>query len=85
MKQMDLEEMFATCDIISIHLSSTPETYHMIDENLISKMKDGALLINTARGAIIDEKALVAVLEQKNQFMLSLMCLRLSHCLLIIA
>ena len=65
--QVSLEEMFTTCDIISIHLSSTAETYHLINENLLTMMKDGALLINTARGAIIDEKALMKVLnERKN-------------------
>ena len=53
-----LEELFSTCDVVSIHSGMTPKTYHMVDARLLGMMKDGALLINTARGAVIDEKAL---------------------------
>lgn len=55
---VSLEELFQTCDVVSIHSGMTPKTFHMVDARLLAMMKDGALLINTARGAVIDEKAL---------------------------
>ncbi len=65
MTKAGLEEIFSTCDIISIHSGMTPENHHLITEELLRKMKKGALLINTARGAIIDEAALCRVLKEK--------------------
>ena len=53
-----LEELFISCDIISVHSGMTSKTYHMVDEHLLSLMKEDALLVNTARGAVIDEAAL---------------------------
>ena len=53
-----LEELFSTCDIVSVHSGLTAKTYHMIDGKLLSLMKDDALLVNTSRGAVIDEEAL---------------------------
>ena len=47
-----------TSDVISLHAPANEDTYHMIDDEFISKMKDGAFIINTARGALIDEAAL---------------------------
>ena len=55
---VELDELLRRSDIISLHLPSTKETHHMINAETISKMKDGAYLINTARGSLIDEKAL---------------------------
>lgn len=66
MQRAGLEEIFSECDIISIHSGMTKENYHLITEELLRKMKPGALLINTARGAIIDEEALVRVLGEKD-------------------
>ncbi|RIX49347.1 hydroxyacid dehydrogenase [Paenibacillus nanensis] len=66
MEEASLEEIFSICDIVSIHAASTPETYHMITEELLNRMPDGSLLINTARGAIIDEQALCRVLANRN-------------------
>lgn len=57
-EEASLEELFATCDIVSIHSAMTPKTYHMVDRELLASMKDDALLVNTARGAVIDEAAL---------------------------
>ena len=62
MQKADLQEIFSTCEIISIHSGNTPENYHLINEELLNLMPEGALLINTARGAIIDEQALISVL-----------------------
>lgn len=53
-----LEELFRTCDIISVHSGLTEKTYHMVDEHLLSMMKEDALIVNTSRGAVIDEAAL---------------------------
>ncbi len=58
-----LEELLASSDIISIHVPLTAETRHLIGERELSKVKPGAILINTARGAIVDEKALYWALK----------------------
>jgi phosphoglycerate dehydrogenase-like enzyme len=63
-EQCDMDELFSTCDIISINLPYNPGTHHIIDERLISKMKSGALIVNTARGAVIDEPALIRRLQK---------------------
>lgn len=55
---LSLEELLKTCDIISLHLPLTKESKGMIGEKEIAMMKDGAILINTARGAIVDSFAL---------------------------
>ncbi len=59
-----LEEMFRTCDVVSNHLPDIPETRGMINYELLSSMKATATLINTGRGAQIDEKALNRVLKK---------------------
>lgn len=59
------EEIFRTCDIVSLHSSLTARTKHSIGADLLNSMKDGALLVNTARGALIDEEALVLVLQKR--------------------
>ena len=55
---LPLEKIYSDCDIISIHLPVTPETTGMINADSIALMKPTALLINTARGEIIDQEAL---------------------------
>jgi D-3-phosphoglycerate dehydrogenase len=52
-----LDEVLTSSDFISLHVPLTGETRHMIDADRISKMKDGAVVINTARGGLIDEEA----------------------------
>ena len=59
------EEIFRTCDIISLHSSLTARTKHSIGADLLNSMKDGALLVNTARGALMHEEALVSVLKER--------------------
>lgn len=56
-------EILAKSDILSLHLPLTPQTRGMIDEAALAKMKPGAILVNTARGEIVDEAALVAALR----------------------
>lgn len=53
-----LDELFASCDIISVHSGMTAKTFHMVDARLLSMMHDDALLVNTSRGAVVDEQAL---------------------------
>jgi phosphoglycerate dehydrogenase-like enzyme len=58
-----LTEIFEQCDIISVHSSLTPNTVGMITADMLAKIQDGALLVNTARGEIIDEGALITQLK----------------------
>ncbi len=58
-----LDDLIAKSDFISIHVPMTPETKHLINKERLEKMKTTAYLINTARGAVIDEKALVEALK----------------------
>lgn len=58
-KKVDLDELFATSDIICTLTPYTKETHHIIDAAAIAKMKDGVILVNTARGPLIDENALI--------------------------
>lgn len=57
-----LEEIFSECDVISIHASNTEKTRGMITRELMESMKSDALLVNTARGAVIDEPAMFELL-----------------------
>lgn len=59
----DLDTIYRECDIISLHMPSTESNFHMIDEKAIAKMKDGVIIINTARGSLIDSKAMIRGLE----------------------
>lgn len=60
----DLETVFRTCDYLSIHCPLTEKTRHLINRETIALMKPSACIINTARGAIIDETALIEALQQ---------------------
>lgn len=62
-RYVELDELFAESDIVSLHAPATPATRHMIDRDSLSKMKRGALLINTARGSLVDTEALVWALD----------------------
>lgn len=67
MERATPEEVFSTCDVISIHSALNEKTRHMINQELLGKIQDGAVLINTSRGAVIDEAALVEEMK-KNRF-----------------
>jgi len=62
-KLISLEELYAKSDIISLHAPQTPETRHMINGESIARMKKGVIIVNTARGGLIDAKALLAALD----------------------
>ena len=61
------EELFRRSDLISLHAPLFPTTYHLINEESIGMMKDTAMLVNTARGGLIDNDALISAL-QKGKF-----------------
>ena len=62
-RRVELNDLLASADVVSVHVPSTPETRGMFDAGRFQLMKPGALLINTARGDIVDESALMAALE----------------------
>jgi D-3-phosphoglycerate dehydrogenase len=59
----DLDALLAKADVVSLHLSLNDETRGLIDAKRIARMKPGAILVNTARGALVDEAAMIAALE----------------------
>lgn len=59
------EELLKNSDVVSIHVPLLPTTRHLIDAKKLKMMKKGAILVNTSRGPVIDEKALVAALKAK--------------------
>lgn len=62
-KSLSLEEVFATSDIVSVHLPVTDDTKGMIDKNLLSRMKENALFVNTARAVVVNRNDLYDVLK----------------------
>ncbi len=62
-KLVDLDQLFAAADVISLHTSLSPETENIIDAEHLSACKDGVILINPSRGKLVDEAALAAALR----------------------
>jgi glyoxylate reductase len=60
--QVSFDELIALADVISIHVPLNPTTQHLFDKNVISRMKKGAMLVNTSRGRILDQSALMEAL-----------------------
>ena len=60
----DVESLVKVCDVVSIHCPLHPETEHLFDERLISKMKRGSYIVNTARGKICERNAIAKALEE---------------------
>jgi glyoxylate reductase len=63
-KKVSLSVLMKNADVISLHLPLNKNTYHIIDANILETMKSSAILINTARGEIVDEKDLIKMLKE---------------------
>lgn len=61
---VELDELLAESDLISLHLPGGPDTFHLIDDRAIRLMRPTAILVNTGRGTLVDSKALIAALEE---------------------
>lgn len=66
--ETDLQTLLKEADIITLHLPLTKETFHLIGKEEFALMKENAVLINTSRGAVIDEKELIKALSEKRIF-----------------
>jgi D-3-phosphoglycerate dehydrogenase len=62
-KQVDIDTLLATADVVSMNLTLNDDTRGFLDARRIARMKPGALFVNTARGALADEQALIAALN----------------------
>lgn len=62
-ERLDRETLLAEADVLSLHVPLTPETCNLIDAAALARMKPGAVLVNTARGGVVDEPALAAALR----------------------
>lgn len=60
-----LEQLAERCDVLSFHVPASPETKGMVNEDLLSRMKPGSIVINTARGDLVDEQALIQAMDAK--------------------
>ncbi|MDG1410013.1 MAG: hydroxyacid dehydrogenase [Acidimicrobiales bacterium] len=67
-ERVDLAELAARSDVVSLHCPENEHTRHMINAEILASMQDGVVLINTARGGLIDETALINELEQNRIF-----------------
>lgn len=63
-RYVSLDDLLAASDVMTVHAALTPETWHLIDREAFGRMKPGALLINTARGPIVDTEALLEALQE---------------------
>jgi D-lactate dehydrogenase len=64
-KYVALPELFSASDIITLHCPLTPETYHLIDTQALEQMKQGVMLINTSRGALINTESVIGALKSR--------------------
>jgi D-lactate dehydrogenase len=62
-RYVELDELLASSDVISLHCPLTPQTRHLIDAGALAQMKPGAMLVNTGRGALIDTRAVIRALK----------------------
>lgn len=64
-RYVEMDELLAVSDVITLHVPFTPQTYHLISDEAFSKMKDGVVLINTSRGRVVDVQALVRAIGER--------------------
>jgi glyoxylate reductase len=64
-RYLSLDELLVTSDVVSLHIPSTPATTHLIGRRELARMKRSALLVNTARGTVVDEEALAWALGER--------------------
>ena len=62
-RRIELDELLKTSDVVSVHTPLTDETFHLIDSNRLKQMKSSAILINTSRGPVVGEAALIKALQ----------------------
>jgi glyoxylate reductase len=67
-ERVELDELLSSSDVVSIHVALMPETHHLFDAEAFRKMKETAVLVNTSRGPVIDEEALVRALRDGEIF-----------------
>ena len=60
---ISMDELLRTCDVISMHMELNEKTYHILDAEAFAKMKKGVVFVNTARGGLVDTKALIDALD----------------------
>jgi D-lactate dehydrogenase len=63
LRYVELDELLARSDVITLHCPLTPQTYHLIDDAALARMRAGAMLINTSRGALVDAAAAIEALK----------------------
>lgn len=63
--QVSLDELLVSSDVVTLHVPLTPATRHVIDKRALARMKRTAILVNTARGPVVDEEALAWALEER--------------------
>jgi glyoxylate reductase len=64
-EDMSMDELLISSDVVSIHTSLRPDTRHLIDKRALARMKRSAILVNSARGAVVDEEALAWALKER--------------------
>ncbi|NEQ32893.1 MAG: 2-hydroxyacid dehydrogenase, partial [Leptolyngbya sp. SIO4C5] len=65
LKYVELDDLLAAADIVTLHCPLVPQTYHLIDQDALSKMKSGVMLINTSRGGLINTSAVITALKER--------------------
>ena len=65
-RYVELDELFEKSDVISLHCPLTPDTKHLVNAQSIAKMREGVMIVNTSRGALVDTEALIEGLKEKH-------------------
>ena len=65
-RYVELDELFRSSDVISLHCPLTEETYHIIDEESLAKCRRGVVVLNTSRGALVDAEALLSAIKSRH-------------------